>query len=46
MFMELKQPVEKNKRLKGTLVFEKAGTVEVEYSIEAIGAPPSGRHSH
>ena len=37
MFMELKAPVEQGKRVKGTLVFEKAGTVEVEYTVEAMG---------
>ena len=38
MFMGLKQPFEKGKRVKGTLEFEKAGKVEVEYAVEAIGA--------
>jgi copper(I)-binding protein len=45
MFMQLKQPFEKDQRIKGTLVFEKAGTVEVEYAIEAIGASPAPDHS-
>ncbi|MET3595136.1 copper(I)-binding protein [Mesorhizobium shonense] len=31
MFMDLKQPVKKGQSFKGTLTFEKAGTVEVEY---------------
>ncbi|MEX2034365.1 MAG: copper chaperone PCu(A)C [Xanthobacteraceae bacterium] len=39
MFMGLKQPFEKGKWVKGTLTFEKAGKVEVEYAVEAIGAP-------
>lgn len=48
MFMDLKQPLVKDQtpRPKGTLVFEKAGTVEVEYAIEAAGASPKGHHGH
>jgi hypothetical protein len=43
MFMQLKQPFEKGQRVKGTLVFEKAGAVEVEFDVEAIGATtPTG----
>ena len=41
MFVGLKQPFEQGRRVKGTLVFEKAGTVEVEYAVEAIGATPA-----
>jgi copper(I)-binding protein len=44
MFVGLKQPIEQGKRVKGTLQFEKAGTVEVEYAVEAIGATPGGGH--
>jgi len=44
MFMDLKTPVEQGKRVKGTLVFEKAGTVEVEYTVEAMGSSPGGHH--
>jgi copper(I)-binding protein len=35
--------------IKGTLVFQKAGTVEVEYRVAPIGAPSGGGgggHSH
>ena len=48
MFVDLKAPFEQGKRVKGTLVFEKAGTVEVEYAVEAIGAPgdKAGTHQH
>jgi copper(I)-binding protein len=48
MFMDLKEPLVKDQkpRPKGTLVFEKAGTVEVEYAVEAIGGAPSGGHHH
>ena len=46
MLMGLKQPLEKGQKVKGTLVFEKAGTVEIEYAVEALGASspaPGGR---
>ena len=46
MFMELKQPLEQGKPVKGTLVFEKAGTVAVEYTVEPIGGPPPVQGSH
>ena len=44
MFVGLKEPFEQGKRVKGTLQFEKAGTVEVEYAVEAIGGAPSTDH--
>jgi copper(I)-binding protein len=44
MFVGLKAPFEKGKRVKGTLRFEKAGTVDVEYAVTAVGATPSGGH--
>jgi len=44
MFVGLKAPFEKGKRVKGTLQFEKAGTVEVEYAIEAAGGTPGMNH--
>jgi copper(I)-binding protein len=40
MFVQLKQPLIKGERVKGTLVFEKAGMVEVEYVVEAVGKSP------
>jgi periplasmic copper chaperone A len=46
MFMDIKQPFEKGQRVKGSLTFEKAGTIEVEYAVEAAGAPASGSHAH
>src|SRR5882757_3546648 len=42
MFVGITQPVEQGKRVKGTLEFEKAGKVEVEYAVEAIGGTPKG----
>jgi copper(I)-binding protein len=38
MLMGLKQPLEKDQRVKATLEFEKAGKVDIEYSVEAVGA--------
>ena len=48
MFIDLTRALAKGDRVKGTLTFEKAGTVEVEYVVEAIGATPPqhGAHSH
>ncbi len=48
MFVNLKQPFEQGKRIKGTLVFEKAGKIEVEFAVDAIGAqmPTMGNHGH
>lgn len=44
MFMEMKQPLKAGDRIKGTLVFAKAGTVEVEYVVEPLGTQTSGPH--
>jgi copper(I)-binding protein len=38
MIMNVKQPIEKGKPFAATLTFEKAGTVEIEFSVESIGA--------
>ena len=38
MFVNLKHPLSKGEHIKGTLIFEHAGTVQVEYSVEGIGA--------
>lgn len=38
MFVNLKHPLSKGDRVKGTLVFGHAGTVQIEYSVESIGA--------
>lgn len=40
MFMNLKHPIKEGETFKGTLTFEKAGTVEAEYSVGAIGGEP------
>jgi len=45
MFPGLKQPLEKGQKVKGTLRFEKAGSVDVEYAVEAMGGEPA-HHGH
>jgi periplasmic copper chaperone A len=42
MFRQLKHPLEQGKTVKATLKFEKAGTVDVEYPVTAIGASAPG----
>jgi periplasmic copper chaperone A len=46
MLMNLKQPIEKDKPFKASLTFEKAGTVEVEFAVEAVGATPAAQSPH
>lgn len=38
MFVGIKHPLSKGEHISGTLVFERAGKVQVEYSVEGIGA--------
>ena len=38
MFVNLKHPLRKGEHVKGTLIFEHAGTVQIEYDVEDIGA--------
>ena len=38
MFVYLKRRLGKGERVKGTLTFEQAGTVTVEYPVEGVGA--------
>lgn len=38
MFVDLKRRLEKGERIKGTLTFEHAGSVTVEYPVEGVGA--------
>jgi periplasmic copper chaperone A len=52
MLTELKQPLQKGQKVKGTLEFERAGKVDIEYAVEALGAPAPassskpGMHQH
>ena len=45
MFRELKHPLEQGKTVKATLKFDKAGSVDVEYPILAVGATAPGTAS-
>lgn len=48
MFMKLTEPFKEGEMVKATLVFEKAGSVDVMFPIAAIGASEGGhaKHSH
>jgi periplasmic copper chaperone A len=48
MFMDLKKPFKQGETVKGELRFEKAGAVQVEFKVEAVGATGStpGKHVH
>jgi periplasmic copper chaperone A len=53
MIMNVKQPIEKGKSFAASLTFEKAGTVNVEFAVEDIGATspaaegmPNMPHTH
>ena len=38
MFVDLKQPLKQGDKVKVTLTFAKAGTIDLEYPVEAMGA--------
>lgn len=40
MMFGLKHPLKAGDKVKGTLTFEKAGTIEIEYAVQGIGGPP------
>jgi len=42
MFMELKAPLAKDAKVSVTLVFEKAGSIDVQLNVQAMGAMPQG----
>jgi periplasmic copper chaperone A len=48
MFMDLRAPFKQGDTLKGQLRFEKAGTVDVDFKVESIGAgaPAMPKHDH
>jgi periplasmic copper chaperone A len=48
MLVGLKQPLAKGQKVKATLEFEKAGKIEIEYPVEALGAsaPAMDMHHH
>ena len=43
MMLDLKEPIKEGARVKGTLVFEKAGSVDIEYAIVPVGGSPGGK---
>ena len=46
MFIGLKAPIAAGQSFKGTVTFEKAGTIEVEFTVESMAtkAMPHGQH--
>jgi len=48
MFMDLRAPFKQGDKLKGQLRFEQAGTLDVEFKVESIGAggPAMPKHGH
>jgi periplasmic copper chaperone A len=46
MFMNLTEPLKQGETLKGQLRFEKAGTVDIQYKVEAPGAQTTGHGGH
>ena len=46
MFMGLREGLKDKQTLKGTLMFEKAGSVEIEYQVAPIGAQSGGHMQH
>jgi copper(I)-binding protein len=49
MLLQLKKPLAAGQRFKATLVFEKAGRIEVEFEVRAMGAgqqKSKGHHHH
>ncbi len=46
MFMELKEPPKAGVKFPGTLTFEKAGTVGVEFAVEAKGGGEADHSQH
>ena len=46
MFMGLKGPVKEGEKFSGTLTFEKAGTVTVEFQADKIGGQSQDHSSH
>lgn len=46
MFIDLSTPLKEGENVKGQLIFEKAGRIDVEFKIEGRGAPSSGGNHH
>ncbi|NIX75499.1 DUF1775 domain-containing protein [Microvirga terricola] len=46
MLMDLKEPLKEGQTFKGTLVFERAGTVNVEYTVRGMSGQGGGAAEH
>ena len=46
MFTDLREGLKQGQPVKGTLQFEKAGSVEVEYKVEPIGSQGTAKKGH
>ncbi|MGL4243608.1 MAG: copper chaperone PCu(A)C [Beijerinckiaceae bacterium] len=46
MFIGLKSGLKEGESLRGTLVFEKAGSIEVDFKVESMGARGDGQQHH
>jgi copper(I)-binding protein len=46
MFFELTQPLKQGEKFPATLVFEKAGAVDVEFKVEAMSTTAPPKHGH
>ncbi|MGH6771072.1 MAG: copper chaperone PCu(A)C [Xanthobacteraceae bacterium] len=46
MFTGLKQPLKQGETLNGRLIFEKAGTIDIVYTVEGVGSQGSGQKEH
>jgi copper(I)-binding protein len=49
MFLDLRRTLKKGDSFAGTLIFERAGTIHVTFTVEALGAASpedTGRHHH
>lgn len=46
MFMGLKRPLLKGEKFAGSVTFEKAGTVPVEFAVEAVGSKSADHSQH
>ena len=44
MFVDLNRQLHQGERVKGMLKFEKAGSVEVEFAVDAMGGPANHAH--
>lgn len=46
MLMDLKGQYQQGKNVKGSLTFEKAGKVDIEFTVEPAGSTPKGHSGH